>query len=234
MNTKNTLLAALTVVVLTACANEKKSGKTATCNNVTNNSIAVTADEAAAKGFEAISVNGSFDVFYIQDGQTSVQLRGDKDDIARVKIECDGKTLNVSTKKDNFFNSSGHDVDIYVTSPKLNGIKLTGSGDFKSESNIGTENMDIDIAGSGNVNIKSLESGDCSISIAGSGDVSIDHMTARNLEARIAGSGDIDLQEANIDKAKCKIAGSGDIDIDGRIGECEKRITGSGTVDINK
>ena len=233
MNTKSTLLAALTAVALTACANEKKSGNAVSANDAAGNDIAVTADEAAAKGFEAISVSGSFDVYYVQDGQTSVQLRGDGDDIARVKIKCDGKTLEISTEKDNPFYGSSPDVDIYVTSPKLSRISLAGSSDFKSESNIKAESMDIDIAGSGDVNLKSLESGNCAISIAGSGDVDIDHLTLRKLTAETAGSGNIDLQNADIDMAECSIAGSGDIDIDGRVGQCEKHIAGSGVVDIN-
>ena len=233
MNTKNTLLATFTVAALTACANGTKSGMAATSIDATNTDVAVTADEAAAKGFEAISVSGSFDVYYMQGEQTSVRLNGDKDDIAHVDIKCDGKTLSVSTKGDGIFGNSSNDVDIYVTSPKLSRIGLAGSGDFKSESDITTESMLIDIAGSGDVNLKSLETGKCTISIAGSGDVSMDHIKTRTLTATIAGSGDIDLQDADIDEAECSTAGSGDIDIDGRVGKHETHIAGSGTVDIN-
>lgn len=230
MNIKITTAAMAMAFALTACGSEKKGVNTP--NPELDNTM--TADEAARKGFEKIETYGSFDVFYKQGGKTSVQLKGDDDDISQVRLKCDGRTLTISTKRGKGIkNNNGFDVDVYITTPRISGISINGSGDFKAESGINTGNMGMSISGSGDIELRSLKCDKCDTNIAGSGDIGIDGITAKKLTAKIAGSGDIDLSNADIARAELSIAGSGDIDIDGHVGSVSQHIAGSGTIDIN-
>ena len=107
------------------------------------------------------------------------------------------------------------------------------SVEFKSESELRTDGIDISISGAGDVELRSLDCGKCNVVVSGSGDIGIDRIAAKELVVKIAGSGDIDLSNANIDRADLSIAGSGDIDIDGHVGSVSRHIAGLGTIDIN-
>lgn len=230
MNMKTTAIIIAAALTITACASEKK-GNTAP---ETTQAVATTPSEAAAKGFTAIVTKGHYDIFYTQGSTTSVELRGNTDAINNTDISCDGRTLTIAGKNRRRLNIGNNgDVDVYITSPSLGKVSINGSGDFKSESDIKSDNMEISISGSGDAELRSLDCTECRLSIAGSGDIGVDRIKAKRLEAKIAGSGDIDLSNADISNAECSIAGSGDIDIDGRVGSCSKRIAGSGRIDIN-
>lgn len=230
MNIKTTTIIITAAIALAACGNGKQGGSTGGARQ----STAMTPETAAAKGFTEIVTKGSFDVYYTPGGNTAIQLRGDNKAASHVAISCDGRTLTISGKNDGLFNSSDiGDVDVYITSPKLNGVSINGSGDFKSEGNLTADKMNISIAGSGDVELRSLDCGECTLTIEGSGDIGADRIKAIKLTAAIAGSGDIDLSNADIENAECAIAGAGDIDIDGRVGTCEKSVAGVGTIDIN-
>lgn len=230
MNIKTTSIIIAAAFAAAACTNGKQSGMAGNTAQTT----AATPDDAAAKGFTEIVSKGSFDLYYTQGDNTTIQLRGDDKAVSHTVIKSDGHTLTISGKNNGPFNSGATgDVDVYITSPKLNGVSINGAGDFKSESNLTTDKMSISIAGSGDVELRSLDCGECTLTIEGSGDIGVDRIKAGKLTAAIAGIGDIDLSDADIKNAECSIAGSGDIDIDGRVGSCEKRIAGSGTIDIH-
>lgn len=230
MNIKITMAVMATAFALTACGNIKNDipGRETTPGGT------LTATEAREKGFERIETYGKFNVFFVQGDKTSVELRGDSEQIARTEIKCDGRTLTFSMRRRSGFHSGGSgDVDVYVTSPRLSGVSLNGSGDFKSESELRTDGIDISISGAGDVELRSLDCGKCNVVVSGSGDIGIDRIAAKELVVKIAGSGDIDLSNANIDRADLSIAGSGDIDIAGHVGSVSRHIAGLGTIDIN-
>lgn len=230
MNIKITTAAIATACALTACGSEKRGINLYD----TKQDNTITTEEAARKGFEKIETYGSFDVFYTQGDNTSIQLKGDQSDINQVKLKCDGRTLTISKKRNKGFGgNNGFDVDVYITTPNISGISINGSGDFKAESEIKTKNMGMSISGSGDIELRSLQCDKCESNIAGSGDIGIGRIATKELTAKIAGSGDIDLSNANIDRAELSIAGSGDIDIDGHVGSVSQHIAGSGTIDIN-
>ena len=230
MNIKTTTIIIASAIAFAACANGKRGGS----SGDSSQSTGMSCETAAAKGFTEIVTEGSFDVYYTPGDSTTIQLRGDKKAVSRTVISSDGRTLTISCNDEGLIHI-GHkdDVDVYITSPRLNGVSINGSGDFKSESNLTADKMSISIAGSGDVELRSLDCGECTLTIEGSGDIGVDRIKAGKLTAAIAGSGDIDLSNADIENAECAIAGAGDIDIDGRVGTCEKSVAGVGTIDIN-
>ena len=95
MNIKITMAVMATAFALTACGNIKNDipGRETTPGGT------LTATEAGEKGFERIETYGKFNVFFVQDDRTSVELRGDSEQIARTEIKCDGRTLAFSMRR---------------------------------------------------------------------------------------------------------------------------------------
>lgn len=218
-------IAMLTTFLMSACMSEttvRNSGKTVTKNVETSN-------------FERIKVYGSMDVYYTQDAQTSVKVKASEETMKRLEVKTESNTLVIRTKSDGFkfFSGSFGPVEVYVTSPDIIGVSILGSGDFVAEKPIDTDNMEIDISGSGDVEMKSLICDGLSVSIAGSGDVDLKQLTVGKVDFSVAGSGDISVGNAKIDYAESSIAGSGCVTIKGHVNKHSESIAGSGDVSIN-
>lgn len=250
----NLLIVAVAAMLLQSCMAglNGKNGDVAPAANAretVNN-----ADAAAAKGFTRIEAHGSFDIYYTQDSLTSVRLKGDTACIRRTVVKCDGTSLKIYEADDNeLFSVRNNDVDIYITSPSLTGVSMYGSGDFTTKGAVTTSSMAIAVGGSGSIHFDGVNTGSLTVSVDGSGNVTVDMADAQTadagisgsgnisfngiktgkLKATIAGSGDIKAWRANIDKAECTVTGSGDITLNGRIGQCEKSIAGSGSIEVN-
>ena len=199
------------------------------CGTDDGNDHPASPEDIEAKGFERIVADGNFDIYFTQANETSMQMRGGE--TSHVKASCDGKILRFYVAGGSHNDSDN--VDIYVTSPKLRGITMNGSGDFESENPVNTDRIEIQVNNEGDVKLRSLDCNECNAKVTGSGDIDIDRISAKHLIAETTNEGAIDLQNANIDRAECTVRGDGDIDIDGHVGHCEKHILGTGTVDIN-
>lgn len=87
---------------------------------------------------------------------------------------------------------------------------------------------DVTLAGSGNIDIDTMDASDVEATVAGSGNILIQRLAARNLSATIAGSGDM-LISGRADRGAMTIAGNGDIDGRGlQLSRAEVSIAGSG------
>jgi DUF4097 and DUF4098 domain-containing protein YvlB len=151
-----------------------------------------------------------------------------------------------------------HDEDqaeIYVTSPDLVSVRLSGSGDFTSEKRVDTDQMDIVLRGSGDIAFTDLLCDDCHVELIGSGNIDIKRLEAKTSDATLVGSGDIDLDlwhvlstrlslkgsgDINADfnegcqAVDCELRGSGDITLSGVVSRFSKHETGSGDVNVGE
>lgn len=190
------------------------------------------------KDFEEIQISGSPTVYYEQADSFSVRVTGQKDQVENIITERDGKTLHIFNKgKFWLFNvqfASDDGLAVYVTSPDLTSIRLNGSGDFISRQHIDTDNMDILLRGSGDVQVNDLICDRCHVDLVGSGDLEVSRLEARKVSASLVGSGDLDLGLLKVYDTTLSLRGSGDIDADFREGcgsvDCELR--GSGDITL--
>ena len=89
--------------------------------------------------------------------------------------------------------------------------------------------LQIDIGGSGSINLKGVESDALSVSLGGSGDLQAGPGTVGKLSVSIGGSGDVDLGRVQATSAKIAVAGSGEATAWVR-NELSVSIAGSGDV----
>ena len=215
----------------------------------------------AVDNFDKISLTGNIDVIFSQGSKTSVVIVGNRKDIDKVEAEVKGSTLFISTKTEKK-NVGGvtvkstkfiDEVKVKVTSKSLKDVKITGNGDFKATTDIKTDNLNLNVSGSGDMEFKKVTADAAKATIAGSGDISIKKLDTKNLNTSIAGSGEIEIDNvtdrcdvAQLSIAgsgdmkmkfegcrdlRCKIAGSGEMELKGKVGDYSSAISGSGEID---
>ncbi len=120
------------------------------------------------------------------------------------------------------------EIKIYVTAPVFNKFSTAGSGNISGSNQvISDDNLDINVAGSGNINLN-VKASDVDASIAGSGDITLAG-EADLIKGSIAGSGDIKAKDLVAHKADVHIAGSGNAEVNADE-ELSANIAGSGDV----
>ena len=190
------------------------------------------------KGFEEIQVLGSPTVYYEQGDTFGVRIEGPENLVNDIVTEVSGKALVIRNKgKIGMLNISINDWDdlaVHVTSPDLVSVMLSGSGDFMAHKQIDTDNMQITLRGSGDIDIENLICDHCVTELVGSGDVSIASLDAMTSEVTLVGSGDMSLKQKNVRQTDISLRGSGDISVEFKEGchEVNARLLGSGDVSL--
>lgn len=198
------------------------------------------------KKIEKIEIKGSTEVIYTQGNETKVTIKGASDLVDLIIIENNGNVLTVSQKDSNierslssFFNQLKNGFSnetypiIYVTSPDLIGVTLTGSGDFKCPNKLDTDNLEIFLKGSGDVDFTDIICDNLHALLQGSGDIDLKKVEAINTNYELKGSGDIDVKQQRVHRTDINLYGSGDVKV-----VCTKcqlvnaKLTGSGDIDV--
>lgn len=227
------------------------------CHNTAVISKDYVTEDRLIKGFEEVEVVGSPNVYYTQADSFSVRVKGPDNFVDNILTEKNGKTLTVRNKgKWGVVNISFSDEDelaVYVTSPDLVAVRVNGSGDFISTDLIDTDNMNITLRGSGDINIDKLLCDRCDVELIGSGDIDLPEVEAKETSAVLVGSGDIKMGLSKVADTRlslkgsgdikvdfsegcrsvdCTVSGSGDIGLSGKIGHFRGEKHGSGDIDI--
>lgn len=183
-------------------------------------------EERSVPRFHKIEINGSVDVVYAQESNVSIKVKGKKDEVAKVITHVDDGVLNVDYKNgDSWFSTTG-DLVVYAASPSLDGIKISGSGDFEADNKIEGESFEIGIYGSGDcecdMNVQNLK-----LKSHGSGDVEFEGVK-NSLDMTLNGSGDVEAEELDLINGNVSQYGSGDVTLEGYCREFQLKQSGSG------
>ena len=143
----------------------------------------------------------------------------------------DGKLIIRFPNKDFFWKTfQPGEITIYVTTPEIKGLGVSGSGDIIAEDGIKTKALDLAVSGSGNIKIEDLSAEQVKATISGSGDIVLSGKTAaQDLGVAISGSGNLKGMDYSADDVSVKIAGSGNVDIEANK-NLYVRLAGSGNV----
>ncbi|MCB8994094.1 MAG: DUF2807 domain-containing protein [Bacteroidales bacterium] len=177
--------------------------------------------------FSELQIALKSQVFIEQAENYSLSIETDEETMEMIKVENNSGELSISCKKDKNSNSP---VVIHITTPVLKKISLAGSSEVNVENTFNTEEMNLNIAGSGKINFGDLKSDDISASIAGSGNIVLaGGKEGSQQHFSIAGSGNIDASACEAPKVKVEIAGSGNCQVFAG-SELNVSIAGSGNV----
>jgi len=189
-------------------------------------------EERAMPTINEIVNNGPLNIIYVESPESKVVIQGDKELFCRVQTQNKAGSINISLEAGTYRNLW---LQVVVFSPKLEGIRCTGSGNVTAENVACTKDeMDVKVTGSARVTIQKLEcEHDLDLHITGSGDIRIDQITCKGLDANVTGSGNIMSKIANCEKLEASVGGSGGAKFDTFASkEADMSITGSGDIRI--
>ncbi len=223
-------VAALSVVcALTSCV-IKVPKKTKKAKIVENSTYLV-------EPFERIEMLGFFDVEYTQGDSISVRVESSVPISDKVVVTNDGPTLrldmNNKVRLTNLMNGRNH-IKFFITSPDLVAISLLGSGEFDARGKLDTDNLQITIAGSGDIEFDDIICDAVRAEVIGSGDIELKNVEAPSAQFRITGSGDIKAHLKDCGDVKAELTGSGDIKLDGNAKSMKKIKSGAGEISTDK
>jgi len=192
--------------------------------------------------FDEVVSAGNYDVYITIADSTSLRIEAEENLIRFIETYVSGRNLYIE-EKDDYWLDNNKPMKLFLTTPSLDEILLTGSGKIVCDT-ISSEYLILKITGSGKIefnktyvdNMKAVltGSGDIILSgkgleseynVTGSGSIRAIDFIHNDSESTITGSGNIYVYA--IEYLKAVITGSGDIYYEGNP-DITERITGTG------
>ena len=175
--------------------------------------------------FSKVNLPDAFDVILVPDTTHFVIIEGQENLVDRMETSVSGDRLTVRFPG---CYRRAEPLRAYIHSAMFNEVDLRGSGDLWSDGVLLTDNFNLELTGSGDVDLQIEASDMLSTRISGSGDVILSGL-ATAVDYDILGSGNIEAFGLLAVDADVEITGSGDVDVYAS-GELSVRISGSGDV----
>lgn len=160
--------------------------------------------------YDKIGVAGSFDVELIEASEGDITIEGEDNLLRYIITEVDGKELKIKWKRGIRIRTFKK-IKITVPFKDINEIALAGSGDITSNATITADEFKINLAGSGDIDLK-LKVVKLKSAISGSGDLSLRGETI-NFDCAVSGSADVDADDLITDNSTIRVSGSADVSI---------------------
>lgn len=179
----------------------------------------------AATGFDQIASSGDFRVIVKPGEDYSVEVSAESNLLSFIETEVSGTTLKIRTRGIHSL-AENTPVEIYITTPVLAGLSLSGggmiktgrflSGDFKValsgsgdiEAEVNADHVKANVSGSGTI-LLAGDTRDSEMVVSGSGKIKAYNLLHKNCDAVISGSGNMFVSASETITAR--IAGSGTV-----------------------
>lgn len=197
--------------------------------------------------YDGISCAGQFDYILVAGTEGKITIEGESNLIEYIITEVKNNKLIIKTENHiNLKSSNNKTIKITIPFKDISSVSLAGSGDLRNKDVITASNLDVSLAGSGDI-VLNIKATNTQGSVAGSGDLTLKGSTNK-LDANVAGSGDFhgfDLQSNHTDVSvagsgdaevvcneslKARVAGSGDIEYKGKPKTEDTKVAGSGSI----
>lgn len=184
----------------------------------------VVEENRTAPDFDQVSLSIPARVFIEQGPKEEMRLVAQENVLENIETYVRGGELMIKFDK----NVRKHEpITIYLTTPEVHSLSVSGSGDIIGENMIEAESLSVHISGSGGVELE-VETEDLRTNISGSGKCTYQGQVDEHT-IRISGSGDVNSFELQSLKAVVHVSGSGNSRL-WVTDELDVRISGSGNV----
>ncbi len=189
-------------------------------------SYAQTKETRDVDDFTGVAFGVAGELILEQGNNFSVVLEGDEDFLEEIETTVRNNKLLI--RHDRWFSFGNKKVTVYITMPEVESLSVSGSGKMIAKGSIRTDNLDMGVSGSGDIELKDLIAGSIDCGISGSGTITLDG-EAEDGEVSISGSGDYYGQSFQLETLDVSISGSGTCRtaVDEAL---EARVSGSGDV----
>lgn len=178
------------------------------------------------ESFTEVYSGGSWEVILEEGFVEQVHIEANGIALEKVKTEVNGNVLSLGLERGNYSNV---DLKFYVTYKKLEGVKLSGSGEMEVKNNVITDSFTASLSGSGDISMKNLMADRMVVGISGSATMEIEGGEVGIAEIKQSGSGDFEGENLYITDLTVSKSGSGDTKV-GEIGKLSVYSSGSGDV----
>ena len=179
------------------------------------------------KNFDEIDLSIDAKVNIIQDSVYGVEIVAQQNILDVVVTKLEGSTLCIGLKPKVIV--KGGDILLNIHLPKVNSIHISGSGELSTVSNFTSNQLKLNISGSGKISMQAIKVTNLICDISGSGNIFVSQGEAHSLSTNISGSGEIDLLNLITNFANTKTSGSGTTKVQ-VVEQLDAKISGSGNV----
>jgi len=164
--------------------------------------------ERKLSGFNAIKVSGSFAVIMKQDSITSVNIETDENLMPFITTKIEGEKLIIKSERSL---DPTKDIFVYISSPDIKKIDLSGAVNLKSSNTLTSPDLHIEISGAGKINL-TLDVQSLNIDCSGAGEIKLKGK-ADNVVAETSGATEIKAFELVVENFKIKSSGAGEANV---------------------
>ncbi|HEY4655968.1 MAG TPA: head GIN domain-containing protein [Cyclobacteriaceae bacterium] len=168
---------------------------------------------------------------HLKQGATqSVVLEGDPEFLEKIETEVSGGRLTIKSEdRWKFWNWGDDKITAYVTMTNIEGLSVSGSGRMIGEGTFRSAEIDLNVSGSGKMEIEIEARGEMEADVSGSGDMLV-RGSCSDIDGDVSGSGNMRLVLGTTNEASFDITGSGRIEVSGSSNKMETSISGSGVL----
>jgi len=147
----------------------------------------ITQETRTLPNFTEVTSSGSYRIFYQHGDSTKATIVGESNILPYIETAVYNNKLDIRTAL-HVSISTNKTLEVYIESPEIEEIELSGSGSIETDSVNGDE-LSLSISGSGDI-ISTFVGNESSSSISGSGKIEIEGI-ATEADFNIIGSGKI-------------------------------------------
>lgn len=211
--------------------------------------------------FKAVDATGPFDVYFTQCDHSYIRMvsnEANDADLENIKAKIVDGVLHISTKGGDFNvfkRNKSKEIKIYVGSPDLVGVNMTGTGDFVvlnaldtdtlrvSLSGVGDvefdkpvvcDRLEVNVRGTGDAKLERVTSASASFELYGVGEIEADLKNSAHTDVLLKGTGSMDINFINCGTASATLYGVGDIELKGSLRSLTKKKYGTGDIDCSE
>jgi hypothetical protein len=188
----------------------------------------VESESRDVSGFDEVELRGVGNLSIRQTGSESLSVEAEDNVLPKITTKVVNGRLILSPEPDTSIQTT-EPINYELTVKDLRALKVSGSGDVEARG-IGTDNLGIDIGGSGDVKISGRADSQ-EVSISGSGDYRAKDLQSKEAKVDVSGSGSAIV---NASKAlEAKVSGAGSVEY---VGDptVEEDVSGAGRVSGNE
>jgi hypothetical protein len=160
--------------------------------------------------FKAVKVSGAVSIYVRQGPTTEVKVDARPEVLKHLRTEVSGNTLTIYRDKEFSLMDivRSKKVKVYITTPRLEGIEVSGASDVQGETPIRADDFRIAVSGASDVTL-TLHANSVSTEASGASDVRLDGRVERQ-QVRISGSSDYRASDLRSEKADIEASGASD------------------------
>lgn len=200
------------------------------CSCVTNELTGqLTEQTRSVERFTTLELSVAAEVILTQDSSNSLRIEADKGALEHIETRLEGEHLTIRARNSSWNNLG--EIKIYVTMSDILGLSVTGSGTLRSDKPVYASNLDLQVSGSGQIQLRKVEAPQVNATVTGSGSIDLagTGSGSSELNLTITGSGEMNTESFAVDNVSVTITGSGSARIRA-LKNLDTNITGSGDV----